>query len=317
MAGVAAAREAVCALRREIARIEGRLAETLDRPGTDAVLARRRGVAVMPHLATGADRFDAALGGGVPAAGLSEIHGRLTRDAGAVSGLALAFAALAAGNGPVVWIATAEMLHEAGDPYLPGIAALYGIRPGQLLVAQAARIADVLWIAEEAASLEAVGAILLELRGNPHVLDLTATRRLHRRALASGRPLFLLRHGAEAEATAAPLRLVVAPERAVPRSTLAGPLRGSIGPPAFHVLIDKNRLSPHAAFLLQWNAGRRIFEEKGHEPAATDTRHLAAVPVDGPDLPAEAGEVMAFRRRSGDPPPRQRAAGQHPAHRRA
>lgn len=317
MAGVATAREAVCALRREIAKIEGRLAETLDRPGADAVLARRRGVAVMPHLATGAARFDAALGGGIPAAGLSEIHGRLTRDAGAVSGLALALAVLAAGNGPVVWIATAEMLREAGDPYLPGIAALYGIRPGRLLVAQAARVADVLWIAEEAASLEAVGAILLELRGNPHVLDLTATRRLHRRALASGRPLFLLRHGAEAEATAAPLRLVVSPEPAVPRSTLAGPLRGSIGPPAFHVLIDKNRLSPHAAFLLQWNAGRRIFEEKGHEPAATDTRRLAAVPADRPDLPAEAGEVMAFRWRSGDPHSGQRTAGQRPAHRRA
>lgn len=317
MAGVAAAREAVCALRREIAKIEGRLAETLDRPGADAVLTRRRGVAVMPHLATGAARFDAALGGGIPAAGLSEIHGRLTRDAGAVSGLALALAVLAAGNGPVVWIATSEMLREAGDPYLPGIAALYGIRPGRLLVAQAARIADVLWIAEEAASLEAVGAILLELRGNPHVLDLTATRRLHRRALASGRPLFLLRHGAEAEATAAPLRLVVSPEPAAERSTLAGPLRGSIGPPAFHVLIDKNRLSPQAAFLLQWNAGRRIFEEKGHEPAATDTRHLAAVPVDRPDLPAEAGEVMAFRRRPGDPAPRQRTSGQRPAHRRA
>lgn len=317
MAGVAAAREAVCALRQEIARIEGRLAETLDRPGVDAVLARRRGVAVMPHLATGADGFDAALGGGIPAAGLSEIHGRLTRDAGAVTGLALALAARAAGTRPVVWIATCEMLREAGDPYLPGIAALCGIRSGQLLVAQATKIADVLWIAEEAAGLEAVGAVLLELRGNPHVLDLTATRRLHRRALASGRPLFLLRHGAEAEATAAPLRLIASPAPAPPRRTLAGPLAGSIGSPAFHVSIDKNRLSPQSTFLLQWNAGRRIFEEKGHEPAATDTRHLAAVPVDGPDLPPEAGEVVAFRWGKRKTSPRQHPPGQRPAHRRA
>lgn len=301
MAETAAAREAVCALRREIARIEGRLAETLDAPAADAgaMLARRRGVALMSHVATGAERFDAALGGGIPAAGLSEIHGRLTRDAGAVSGLAVALAARAAGSRPVVWIATAEMLREAGHPYLPGITALCGIRPGRLLLAQAARLADVLWIAEEAAGLEAVGAVLLELRGNPSAFDLTATRRLHRRAQAAGRPLLLMRHGAVAEPTAAPLRLIVAPAPAVARTTLSGALAGSIGPPVFDVTVDKNRLTPHARFLLSWNAGSRIFEEKAHEPAATHTRPLAPVPGDRPHLPAAAGQVMALRRRAG------------------
>jgi protein ImuA len=301
MAGNAAARDAVFALRRDIARIEGRLAETLDAPSAagDAMLARRRGVAVPAHLATGAERFDAALGGGIPAAGLSEIHGRLTRDAGAVCGFALALAALAAGGRPVVWIASFEMLREAGDPYLPGVAALCGIGAGRLLTASAAKPADVLWIAEEAASLASIGAILLELRGNPPLLDLTATRRLHRRALAAGRPLFLLRHGARAEPTAAPLRLLAAPAPAALRRTLAGPLHGSIGQPGVRIVIDKNRLSPQAAFLLHWNAGGRIFEENGHEPAATDTRPLAAPAADRPDLPAAAGEVMALRRRTG------------------
>lgn len=319
MAANAAAQAAICALRRDIAKIEGRLTETLDVPGDDSavMLARHHGIAFLPRLATGAVHFDTALGGGIPATGVTEIHAHLTRDAGAVSGLALGFAARALGGKPLVWIATSEMLHEAGAPYLPGIAAFYGIRSGQLFVAEASKTADALWVAEEAASLEAIGVILLELRGNPRALDLTATRRLHRRALAAGHPLFLLRHGALAQSTAAPLRLIVSPAPATPRWTLAGPLEGSIGPPAFHVLIDKNRLSPQAAFLLQWNAGRRIFEETGHEPAATHTRHLAAIPADGPDFPSEAGEVVAFRGGQRDAPPRQRPAGQHPAHRRA
>lgn len=319
MAKGAAAHEAVCALRREIARIEGRLAETLETPAddNDAVLARRNGAALLPHLPTGTPRFDAALGGGIPAAGLVEIHGRLTRDAGAVSGLALAFAARAAGRRPLVWIATSDMMHEAGEPYLPGISAFCGIGAGQLLVAEAARPADALWIAEEAAHLEAIGAVLLEMRGNPSVLDLTATRRLHRRALAASRPLFLLCHGAEAQPTAAPLRLVASPAPAAPRLTLAGPLRGSIGPPAFQIFIDKNRLSPQAAFLLQWNAGRRIFEEPDHEPATTDTRHLAAPPVAGQGLPSEIREGVAFRRSKKGAAPLQHAAEQYPARRRA
>ena len=305
MAKLAAAREVVHALRRDIARIEGRLAETLEVPGEDGdgsqgiVLARRRGIAVLPHVPTGVERFDIALGGGIPAAGLTEVHGRLTRDAGAVSGASLAFAAQAAGGRPVVWVASAEMLREAGQPYLPGIAATFGIGAGQLLVTQAARLSDLLWIAEEAAGLDAAGAILLELRGNPGGLDLTATRRLHRRALAAGRPVFLMRHGAVAEPTAAPLRLVVAPVIAAPRMTLAGPLAGSIGPPAFDVLVDKNRLSPHARFLLSWDAGRRMFEERADEPAATDTRHLAAIHDHRPGIPAAAGEIVALRRKAG------------------
>src|SRR5690606_36579311 len=119
-----------------------------------------------------------------------------------------------------------------------------------LLLAEAEKLADVLWIAEEAANLGSLAGILLEVRGSPRHLDLTATRRLHRRALAAGHPLFLLRQAGHAEPTAAALRLVVAPMSAAPRLTLSGPLDGSIGPPGFQVSIDKSRTSPPAAFTL-------------------------------------------------------------------
>ncbi|TIT90023.1 MAG: hypothetical protein E5W55_23210, partial [Mesorhizobium sp.] len=100
MAMSAVARETVFALRRQIAKIEGTLPERLEAPAGSTPLdaARsdvtivRRGLAVASpdaFLHTGIERLDTALGGGLPKAALSEIHGLETRDAGAVAGFAL------------------------------------------------------------------------------------------------------------------------------------------------------------------------------------------------------------------------------------
>ncbi|MGB3832157.1 MAG: hypothetical protein WA975_09860, partial [Mesorhizobium sp.] len=65
MASSVVAREAVLALRREIARIEGTLPERLETPAD--VLARPDA-----WLSTGAARLDALLGGGLARAALTE-----------------------------------------------------------------------------------------------------------------------------------------------------------------------------------------------------------------------------------------------------
>ncbi|TIR99127.1 MAG: hypothetical protein E5X13_21000, partial [Mesorhizobium sp.] len=128
MAISAVARETVFALRRQIAKIEGTLPERLEAPASGAPkaipgtvrsgfpsgLAKKqiagdaagsdvtpeitivqRGLAVASldaFLNTGVERLDTALGGGLPKAALSEIHGLETRDAGAVAGFALSLA---------------------------------------------------------------------------------------------------------------------------------------------------------------------------------------------------------------------------------
>ena len=115
-----------------------------------------------------------------------------------------------------------------------GLARDFGIAPEALLFSEAPKLADALWIAEEAARLSALAAVIIELRGNPDRLDLTATRRLHRRAEQAGRPVLLIRQAAQAEPTAAPVRFVVAAAPAAPRATLAGPLAGSIGVARLH-----------------------------------------------------------------------------------
>lgn len=320
MAGSALARETIVALRHQIARIEGRLAERLDAPddvpaAPDGVLVRAGAQARMetPFLATGVDGFDAALGGGMPRAALTEIHATESRTSGLSAGFAMAVAALAARarvGTPLLWIGTSEIFREAGFPYAIGMAGRFGVPLASMLFAEAPKLADALWIAGEAARLSTLACVILEQRGNPERLDLTATRRLHRRAIASGRPVLLLRQGAVADPTAAPVRLVVSPAPATPRRTLGGPVAGTIGDPAFLVAIGKSRAAPAGPFVLEWNSHDLAFRER--KPA--HSRRLVSVPRHGADMAAEARSVLAFPpaaagATAGDQPPgRERAA---------
>jgi protein ImuA len=227
MATDAVARATVCALRHQIAKIEGRLPEALAVPADATVLRRGAASRLGDCLPTGVESLDGVLGGGLPNAALTEIHAAETRDSGLSAGFALALAALAgkeARDRPLLWIGTAEIFREAGVPYAAGLAGGFGIAAKDLLFAEVQGLADALWVAEEAAKLDALSAVILELRGNPQKLDLTATRRLHRRAEMAGRPVLLLRQSAHAEPTAAPVRLVVSPAPAARCATLAGPL---------------------------------------------------------------------------------------------
>ena len=274
-------------------------------------------------LATGAEIFDAALGGGIPTAGLAEFHGAETRDAGALCGFVLGliglFVKAGASAAPVLWTGTADVFHEAGMPYAPGLDRRFGVAPGRLLIAQASKTADVLWIAEEAARLDAISVLVVELRGSPRELDLTATRRLHRRALAAGLPIFLLRHSGAPAPTAAPLRFRVGAASAALRKILGRPFPGSIGPPRFSVTLDKNRFAQHAHFILEWNADERVLPHV--RPARSrpeDPVALVSLPSHGAHLAPTPGSVVAFEpaRRAaasgGRPSAKQRAAHRKP-----
>jgi protein ImuA len=293
MATSAVAREAVFALRRQIAKIEGRLAETLDEPLTagngetqDRWVMRRHGRPDQAELLpTGSATLDDALGGGLPRAGLTEIHGAETRDAGAVAGFVLGLLAqaglCASAERPLLWVATSEIISEAGAPYAPGIAAAYGIAPQTLLLATTPKLENALWIAEEAAGLSSLAAVLLEVRGAARKLDLTATRRLHRRALASGRALFLMRQAGQAEPTAAPVRLMVAGAPAAERTLLSGALAGSIGPPAISVTISRCRTTTTATATLEWNDHEHGFRQRQDASVRTqDPGSVASAPLE-------------------------------------
>lgn len=332
MAMTAVARETVFALRRQIAKIEGTLPERLEAPAgpsldapnvtsnTDVTIVRR-GIAVASpeaFLRTGAERLDRALSGGLPKAALSEIHGTETRDAGAVAGFALSLISLILRQGPrlpVLWIGTTEIFREAGFPYAKGLHGFFGIAPEQLLFSQAPRLVDALWVAEEAARMTALAAVILEIRGSPQRLDLTATRRLHARAQSAGRPVFLLRQAGEAEPTAAQVRLIVSSAPSAPRSTIAGPLAGSIGRPAFTISIGKSRTALPGQFTLEWNPDEHAFEERRPRgERATDTVAVVSASGRREDIAAASGSVLAFPAVGSSATGGQPSRPQRPAH---
>ena len=329
MATNAVAQETVFALRHKIAKIEGRLAERLDGCADASgdkhnVVLRHHGiVSTEGFLPTGAENLDRALGGGLPKAALTEIHGAETRDAGAAAGFALALVSLIlkqqADKAPVLWIGTAEIFREAAFPYAPGLQERFGIAPENILLSQAPKLADALWIAEEAARLTALAAVLLELRGNPQGLDLTATRRLHRRAQEAGRPVFLLRQSALAEPTAAPVRLLVAPAPAGLRRTVSGTLARSIGPPGFLVSIGKSRTALSGQFVLEWNFDERSLQQRRPDRAqAENPVAVVSLSQRRADHAPASGSVVALQPAGGDAAAgHQPSREQYPAHRRA
>jgi protein ImuA len=325
MALEAAARQTLFALRREVARIEGTLAERLALPSIpDGLLIRHSGIVSVSSasaIPTGVPRLDEWLKGGLPGAALTEIHGTGMRDTGAVTAFALALASLAlqrdASGGPLFWIGTEDGFHESGFPYAPALLREYGIAPERVVLSQTRKIGDALWIAGEAARLKAVSALILEIRGNPARLDLTATRRLQRCASLTGHPVFLVRQSAEAEPTAAPVRLVLSPAPAGLRQTVSGPLSGSIGPPAFHVRIDKNRNGLPGQFLLEWNPDTHSFHERPVGHGAENNGIVVSPPRNRPDPAPAAGAVVAFGEAGSGAPRGEPAGEQYAAHRGA
>lgn len=293
MAPNAAARETFVVLRHAIARIEGRIAERFEpADGADAPVLRHAGRPVAALFETGSKTLDRALGGGIARAGLTEIHGQAMRDGGAAAGFVLGLVAMMTppetpSAAPLLWIAARDVLREAGRPYAPGLAQRFGLTAERLLVAEASKPLETLWIAEEAASTAAFCAIVLETAGSPQALDLTATRRLHRRALAAGMPLFLLRESGVSLPTAAPVRLRVAAAPAGLRQTFNGPLNGSIGPPAITVTVDKSPTALPATATLEWN--HALFTER---PALSGP--VVSLPAGGARDAPPLRQVLAF-----------------------
>jgi protein ImuA len=219
-------------------------------------------------LVTGVETFDRETGG-IALAALTEIHAPQARDAGLAAGFAACLLSLAGApsflaRDPVLWIGAPGTFAEAGVPHGRGLAG-FGFAPARLLTVEPKTLADALWVAEEAARTRGLAATVLDMRGNAKAFGLRETRRLARRAQASGRPVLLLRQSAEIEASAAPLRLVVEAAPSAPAMVLAGTVHaravpGGIGPPGFAVTIEKNKAGPAGrTHCMHWNSHERIF----------------------------------------------------------
>jgi protein ImuA len=325
MASTTATQAELCRLRRDIARIEGRLAEAdrlvLDTARGDVSRMQRGEIREIPsdpgvslrsmqatkdppanaiwrrarerrgRLSLGVSALDAALGGGLPLATLHEIRARESRDGGAAAGFALGLLSRLAETGAgacVLWISEADGRRETGGLYAPGLAAL-GLDPSRVVEVAARSKDEALWAFEAALACRGLGAAVCELRGVS--LGLTATRRCALRARDAGVTGLLLRLGSAAEPSAAELRFRLWP---APAGRI-GNFSAGVGRMAWRVALEKNRGGRTGVFTLEWNAYERSFAERG-EGRRADPQPFSAAPSNRPPHPAEGGE--GFRRAS-------------------
>ena len=274
-------------LRRRIAEIEGRPAESLGGhpsplkgEGRSEAPGRDHALGWAPHpdnaLPLAVPALDRKLAGGLRRDALHEVRSETTRDAASATGFAAALIARLAScdRRPVLWVAEASALNEAGLPYGAGLDG-FGIDPARLILVRVAKPIEVLWVFEEGLSCRGLSAVLAEIRGNPRPLDLTASRRLALRAEAGGVMGLLLRQSGEAQASAAETRWHVTPLPAAASDDFPA----GIGRPAWRLVLERNRRGQTGSSDVEWDHERRVFVEAGR-PA--HSRSVAATPFDRP-----------------------------------
>jgi protein ImuA len=217
-----------------------------------AVRARREDL-----FALGFEALDRHLGGGLARGALHELYAERLTDTAAATACGLALAVRAGGARPLVWVRQAFLNGETGAPFGPGLAE-HGLDPARLILVSAPKGQEALRAAAEAVRCRAVGAVILELWGEPRALDLTASRRLSLAAAQSGTPLFLIRVNAQPVASAATSRWQVSASSSVALEANAP------GHPAFVMTLLRHRAgSQPRTWLVEWNREQQAFAPRG------------------------------------------------------
>lgn len=153
-----------------------------------------------------------------------------------------------------LWVRHEALASETGAPYPAGLAEL-GFDPACVLLVRERDVSSALQAGLEGARCAALGAVIIEIRGEARPYDLTASRRLALAAKTSGVPVFLLRTGAKAVASAAETRWLA---RAAPSQALAARAPGH---PSFHLTLLRARNGQEGAqHHLEWNRDGHCLE---------------------------------------------------------
>ena len=146
----------------------------------------------LPPLPFGLPTLDAALpGGGLAVGALHEVMGTGLDQQHAAAAARFAAGILARRPGPVLWVM------ERADLFAPGLAGA-GLHPDRVIYARAG--CDGLLVTEEGLRHRGLAGVVVELSGP---LSLTASRRLHLAAAASGVTALVLRRPWQAGAARA------------------------------------------------------------------------------------------------------------------
>jgi protein ImuA len=224
--------------------------------------------------ALGHEAADACLRGGLRLGALHEVFAEAGHES-AATGFAAALAARAGKH--LLWIRQDFSAAEHGEVSATGFLAL-GLNPARILLLRVADAQSALRAACDALSCAGLGAVVIEILGNPKILDLAASRRLTLAAARKGVTAILLRFSANPDASAAETRWLVRCARS-PRE------KENWGDPVFDAQLARNRHGRTGHWVMGWSAQDGHFREQAHpgavvrssgdRPAAAQTRAVA------------------------------------------
>jgi protein ImuA len=195
--------------------------------------------------------------GDLPVNACHEILGKDKSDAASLFGFGAMLAAmLSAARPEAPCFFVRSLPRRGGQLYPPGLAEL-GLDPDRCFSVHAPDLLAALKATADIARSGAAGAVLVEIEGNPRLLDLTASRRLALSAEKSGTSVLLLRMGAREAPSAAYSRWQVA-------SALSTPLLADApGGPSFDItMLRHRRIAAGQSARLIWNLNEQKFDEQ-------------------------------------------------------
>ena len=189
----------------------------------------------------------------------------------AATGFAAGLCARLAARKPILWIRQDYCALEFGELAATGLLEL-GIDPSRLLILRVAHAEDALRAASDALSCAELGAVVIELSGEPKILDLTASRRLTLASAQANVPVLLLRFAARPDASSASTRWLV---RGAP-----SPRDADWGQPIFEAELVRNRHGGTGRWVMEWSCDDGLFRET--RESTSDRGAVVPAPFDRP-----------------------------------
>lgn len=203
------------------------------------------------RIPLGPNEVDLCLRGGLQRGVLHEVFavpGHETAATGFMAGLASRIS----GAKQTLWIRPDFSAHEFGEISATGLCEL-GHNPSRFLLFYASNADDALRVANDALSCAALGAVIIEMIGNPKIFDLVASRRLTLAASQKSVTAIFLRFSAKPNTSTAETRWLV---RAAP-----SPKRSEDwGYPAFEANLVRNRHGKTGQWFMEWNCDECVFQ---------------------------------------------------------
>jgi protein ImuA len=225
------------------------------------------------RAALGHAEADAILQGGLALGALHEVFCEGGRQSAAATGFVAGLARRVTPRRPLIWVRQDFAEREVGRLSMGGLAEL-GLDPRLLVTVRASDVEDALRTTADALACDAVGAVVLEVWGETHKLDLVASRKLTLAAQGTGVTGLLLRIAASPVPSTAETRWIVRAGRSPPASAWNSPWQ-IWGAPLVDAELVRNRHGPLGRWIMEWNCDECLFSE----PAAADSQPVAAAPA--------------------------------------